>query len=83
MKTRNIAISLLAAAAMLTTSCGDDFLEVTNPNGDFLEDYYKSDEHLQEALIAAYDPIHWPDWGPFTRTLNMPFSSAPPCPMNR
>jgi len=63
MKTRNIAISLLAAAAMLTTSCGDDFLEVTNPNGDFLEDYYKSDEHLQEALIAAYDPIHWPDWG--------------------
>ncbi|MBP3757904.1 MAG: RagB/SusD family nutrient uptake outer membrane protein [Prevotella sp.] len=63
MKTKNIAISLLAAAAMLTTSCGDDFLEVTNPNGDFLEDYYKSDEHLQEALIAAYDPIHWPDWG--------------------
>ena len=63
MKVKYIAMSLLAAGALLTTSCGDDFLEVTNPNGDFLEDYYKTDEHLQEALIAAYDPIHGPDWG--------------------
>lgn len=64
MKTiKYIAMSLLTASAVLTTSCGDDFLEVTNPNGDFLEDYYKTDAHLQEALIAAYDPIHWPDWG--------------------
>ena len=64
MKTiKYIAMSLLTASAVLVTSCSDDFLEVTNPNGDFLEDYYKTDEHLQEALIAAYDPIHWPDWG--------------------
>lgn len=63
MKAKYIAMSLLAAGAMLTTSCSDDFLEVTNPNGDFLEDYYNTDEHIQEALIAAYDPIHWPDWG--------------------
>ena len=63
MKAKYIAMSLLVAGAMLFTSCGDDFLEVTNPSGDFLEDYYKTDEHIQEALIAAYDPIHWPDWG--------------------
>ena len=64
MKTfKYITMSLLTAGAVMTTSCGDDFLEVTNPNGDFLEDYYKTDAHLQEALIAAYDPIHWPDWG--------------------
>ena len=55
-------MSLLTAGAVMTTSCSDGFLEVTNPNGDFLEDYYKTDAHLQEALIAAYDPIHWPDW---------------------
>ena len=63
MKAKYITMSLLVAGAMLTTSCGDDFLEVTNPNRDYLEDYYKTDEHIQEALIAAYDPIHWPDWG--------------------
>ena len=27
------------------------------------KDYYTTDEHIQEALIAAYDPLHWPDWG--------------------
>ncbi|MBQ2553872.1 MAG: RagB/SusD family nutrient uptake outer membrane protein [Prevotella sp.] len=65
MKTLKIfAIGLLTAGMVFsTTSCSDDFLEVTNPNGDDLEDYYKTDKHLQEALIAAYDPIHWPDWG--------------------
>ena len=64
MKTfKYITMSLLTAGAVMTTSCSDGFLEVTNPNGDFLEDYYKTDAHLQEALIAAYDPIHWPDWG--------------------
>lgn len=51
------------AAALGLASCSDDFLEVTNPNGEPLEEYYTTDEHIQEALIAAYDPIHWPDWG--------------------
>ena len=38
MKTfKYITMSLLTAGAVMTTSCGDDFLEVTNPNGDFLE----------------------------------------------
>ena len=62
---KTIAASCLVCCgtAIALTSCSDDFLEVTNPKGDFLEDYYKTDEHLQEALIAAYDPIHWPDWG--------------------
>ena len=63
MKAKYIAMSLLTAGGILFTSCSDDFLEVTNPNRDYLEDYYKTDEHIQEALIAAYDPIHWPDWG--------------------
>ena len=64
MKTiKYIAMSLLTASAVMVTSCSEDFLEVTNPAGDNLEEYYKTDAHLQEALIAAYDPIHWPDWG--------------------
>lgn len=64
MKTNKIlAIGLLAAATVLITSCSDSFLEVENPTGEPLEDYYTTDEHIQEALIAAYDPLHWPDWG--------------------
>lgn len=63
MKTNILAISMLCAGALLTASCADSFLEVTNPSGEPLEEYYTTDEHLQEALNAAYDPIHWPDWG--------------------
>lgn len=65
MKTKNIITACLLAASglMLATSCSDDFLKVENPTGDPLEEYYTTDAHIQEALIAAYDPIHWPDWG--------------------
>lgn len=64
MKTNKyIAISLFAASLMVTTACKDSFLDVTNPSGEPLEEYYTTDAHIQEALIAAYDPIHWPDWG--------------------
>ena len=51
MKTNKIlAIGLLAAATVLTTGCSDSFLEVENPTGEPLEDYYTTDEHIQEAL---------------------------------
>lgn len=64
MKTNKIlAIGLLAAATIFTTGCRDSFLDVQNPTGEPLEDYYTTDERIQEALIAAYDPIHWADWG--------------------
>ena len=52
MKTNKIlAIGLLAAATVLTTGCSDSFLEVENPTGEPLEDYYTTDEHIQEALM--------------------------------
>lgn len=53
----------LIAAALTLTACSDDFLEVTNPTGEPLEEYYTNDARINEALNAAYDPIHWPDWG--------------------
>ncbi len=56
-------IGLLAAAASLTTGCSDSFLDIDNPTAEPLEEYYTTEEKIQEALIAAYDPIHWPDWG--------------------
>lgn len=65
MKTmKYIALGVLTASMTLaTTSCSDSFLEVENPSGEPLEEYYTTDEHINEALNAAYDPIHWPDWG--------------------
>lgn len=56
-------MGLLATSVMLTTACSDSFLEVENPSGEPLEEYYTTDAHIQEALYAAYDPTHWPDWG--------------------
>ena len=47
---------------MALTSCSDDFLEVKNPTGEPLEEYYTNEETLNEALTAAYAPLHWPDW---------------------
>lgn len=65
MKTiKYIALGVLATSmTLVNTSCSDSFLEVENPAGENLEEYYTTDEHINEALNAAYDPIHWPDWG--------------------
>ena len=64
MKKNNIfMMGLFVAATLFTTGCSDSFLEVDNPTGVPLEEYYTTDAHIQEALVAAYDPLHWPDWG--------------------
>ena len=55
-------IAGISVAFFAFTSCSDDFLEVTNPTGEPLEEYYTTDEHLNEALTSAYAPLHWPDW---------------------
>ncbi len=60
-KFNNIALGCIAAMAL--ASCSDEFLEVTNNTGENLEDYYSTAAHIDEALTAAYDPLHWPDWG--------------------
>ena len=53
-------LSAIVAVVMLT-ACSDDFLEVQNPTGEPLEEYYMTDEHLAEACVSAYAPLHWPD----------------------
>lgn len=60
---KKIYLGMAAAACLMMTSCGEDWLEVTKPDGDPLEEYYVTGDRIQEALNAAYDPIHWPDWG--------------------
>lgn len=62
MKKNNYIYMGVLSAAFLLGSCSDDFLKVEDPTGEPLEEYYTTDEHLQEAVTAAYDPLHWPDW---------------------
>lgn len=49
--------------AFMVTGCADSFLEVSSPTDESIESYFTTDEHIQEAVVAAYDPLHWPDWG--------------------
>lgn len=63
MKKNNISIIAgVFAASMALVSCGDSFLDVKNPTGEPLEEYYTNETTLNEALTAAYAPLHWPDW---------------------
>jgi hypothetical protein len=62
-------IKTIAASAILCcgiaaafTACSEEFLEVKNPTGEPLEEYYTTEETLNEALTSAYAPLHWPDW---------------------
>ena len=52
----------LLLTSYLFISCTEDFLEVKNPTGEPLEEYYTTEETLNEALTSAYAPLHWPDW---------------------
>ncbi len=61
----------LAAVALGMTACGDDFLNVTSPTQPSADEYFSTKEHVDEAVVAAYDPLQWTDWGcgeyaPFT-----------------
>ena len=61
MKTIKHIAGLLLAMPMLT-ACSNSFLEVESPTQDFIDTYFTTDEHIKEAVVAAYDPLHWSDW---------------------
>ncbi len=61
MKTNLFYIPAVVCAFLLA-SCSEDWLDVTNPTGEPLEEYYTTDDALNEAVTAAYSPLHWPDW---------------------
>ena len=59
---KHYSIIAAFAAIALSFSCTDAFLTVEDPVNDPIEDYFTTEEHLTEALYAAYDPLQWPDW---------------------
>lgn len=53
----------LIAAMIGLSACSDDFLTVKSPDKISIDEYYNSESRIFEALVAAYDPLQWPDWG--------------------
>lgn len=61
---RILSIAAVSAFVMIfAAGCGNDFLTVDNPTAQPIEEYFTTPEHLAEALVAAYDPLEWTDWG--------------------
>lgn len=62
MKRYNYIIAGLLTSALLTTGCSESFLEVESKTKETIDTYFTTDAHIQEAVVAAYDPLHWSDW---------------------
>ena len=59
-------IYYVIAAALLSmtlSSCGEDWLNVQSHDKIYIDEYYNSEPRIKEALVAAYDPMQWFDWG--------------------
>ena len=56
---------IVAAAlfSMTLSSCGEDWLNVQSHDKIYIDEYYNSEARIKEALVAAYDPLQWFDWG--------------------
>ncbi|GGE99140.1 RagB/SusD family nutrient uptake outer membrane protein [Flavobacterium limi] len=58
-------ISLFAGLAIMLVSCADDFLDKPVYGVLAADDYFKTEEELQEGVFACYDVLQWAyttDW---------------------
>ena len=53
---------VMAAMTVAFTSCGDNFLSVEPSSSVPIDGYYTTKSHIEEAMTAAYDPLHWYDY---------------------
>lgn len=44
------------------SSCGSEWLDITNNTEDPVEEYYTKEDNIKQAVVAAYDPLHWFDY---------------------
>lgn len=49
--------------SMTLSSCGEEWLNVQSHDKIYIDEYYNSESRIKEALVAAYDPLQWFDWG--------------------
>lgn len=57
-----ILTTAVASLGIGLSSCGSDWLDITNNTQETVEDYYKTEANIQQAVVAAYDPLHWFDY---------------------
>lgn len=52
-------------ATFTLNSCSEDFLDSQSTTQVSIDEYYTTDARIFEAVVAAYDPLHWFDyaWG--------------------
>lgn len=62
MKRINILAVGLLAAAMTVTSCSDSFLEPGLETRGEANEYFQSEKHITEQLVATYVPLHSYDY---------------------
>jgi len=62
MKHNKLFIIAFAAAAFISQACTSDFLTVENPTAQYIQDYFTTKDHLDEAVGAAYKMLNMQDW---------------------
>ena len=64
-------ILAIASAALLLSSCGEQWLDVASKTQILESNYYNSEDRLFTAVVAAYDPLEWFDYFYQYNALNM------------
>ena len=63
MKLNKILIyGVIGSTLPVISSCTTEWLETAPNQNENIEQYYTTDAAIQEALVAAYDPLHWYDY---------------------
>ena len=57
MRKNTYIIAGLISSVFLMTGCADSFLEVESKTQETIDTYFTTDEHVQEAVVAAYAPL--------------------------
>ncbi|MDE5875529.1 MAG: RagB/SusD family nutrient uptake outer membrane protein, partial [Muribaculaceae bacterium] len=52
----------LAGMGFGLSSCGSEWLDINDNTQEPVEDYYTKEANIQQAIVAAYDPLHWFDF---------------------
>ena len=60
--TKYISYAAIAAIGAGLTSCGSEWLDITNNTQDPIEDYYTNEANIFQSVVAAYVPLHWFDY---------------------
>lgn len=68
---KNKILLPIAAAVLMMTSCGEEWLDVASKGSILETDYYNSQDRLFSGVTAAYDPLQWFDYFSGYTPLNL------------